>query len=77
MLCISIMGRERFMLLRDRMRGSRRRSLLLRRVCRRGLRRGVVFLLCRRRRRGGEESRDLGIEKYRCVGRVFSKKFDS
>lgn len=23
---------------------------------------------------GGEERGDLGMEKYRCVGRVFSKK---
>lgn len=59
------------------MRGSRRRSLLLRRVCRRGLRRGVLirFFTSLGGWGGGEESGDLGMEKNRCVGRVFSKKF--
>lgn len=61
MLCISIMGRERFMLLRDRMPGSRRRSLLLRRVCRRGLRRGVVFYCIGGGWGGGGERGDLGM----------------
>lgn len=57
------------------MRGSRRWSLLLRRVCRRGLRKGVVdSFYFRGGWGGGGESGDLGMEKNRCVGRVFSKK---
>lgn len=60
------------------MPGSRRRSLLLRRVCRRGLRRGVLIrVISLGGWGGGEESGDLGMEKIRCVGRVFSKKFGS
>lgn len=49
------------------MRGSRRRSLLLRRVCRRGLRRGVVFTSLGGWG-GGGESGDLGMRKIGVLG---------
>lgn len=46
------------------MRGCRRRSLLLRRVCRRGLRRGVVFYCIG----GGEGERRVVIWGWRNIG---------